>query len=123
MMIVIMIKPTLINRILKTNIITIISLIMFTLNDINIDINQLDHRHLGHIITNLLKIIIMMVITHNSVHMVEEVFVGGNIVGVVSADHVLDHICDERNLSKMMKRTKMVMMLVMMVMSITLEIM
>ena len=33
--------------------------------------------------------------------MVEEVFVCGEIVGVMSPDHVLDHIRDERNLSKM----------------------
>ena len=60
-----------------------------------------------------------MVSTHNSVHMVEEVFVCGEIVGVISPDHVLDHIRDERNLSKMMKMTTKMML----VMSITLKIM
>ena len=41
-------------------------------------------------------------ITHNSVHMVKEVFVSGNIVGVVSADHLLDYIRDECHLLYMM---------------------
>ena len=39
-----------------------------------------------------------VVVTHNSVHVVEKVFVGCNIVCVVGADHVLYDVSDERHL-------------------------
>ena len=41
---------------------------------------------------------IVVVVTHNSVHVVKKVFVGCNIVCVVGADHVLYDVSDERHL-------------------------
>ena len=57
-----------------------------------------DSYNVGHIAVNFLKTFVISMITHNSVHMVEEVFVGCDIVGVVGADHVLNHIRDKSNL-------------------------
>ena len=48
-------------------------------------------------------ILLMIMITHNSVHMVEEVFVGSHIIGVVGADHFLDNIRDETHLCSVEK--------------------
>ena len=48
-------------------------------------------------------ILLNIMITHNSVHMVEEVFVGSHIIGVVGADHFLDNIRDETHLCSVEK--------------------
>ena len=41
---------------------------------------------------------IVVVVTHNSVHVVKKVFVGCYVVCVVSADHVLYDVSDEGHL-------------------------